>query len=98
MVVPPERWCADHQSDANAYDAQRGSARERGYSSLWEHIRLAYMRERPLCEECEKQGLVVPTEQVHHRDGNPRNNVEENLESVCAACHNRLTARQHPRG
>lgn len=98
LVTPPALYCETHLSDAGAYDRWRGSARERGYSSRWERIRLAYLRGHPLCEECEKQGRVTPAEQVHHKDGNVSNMSEDNLMSVCSACHNRITAKQHPRG
>lgn len=46
----------------------------------------AYIKElKPICEYCKK----TPTEEIHHSDGNPKNNSVSNLMSVCIKCHRR---------
>jgi 5-methylcytosine-specific restriction protein A len=49
-----------------------------------------------LCEECKKEGRLVPAQEVHHKialaDGGTH--AESNLVSLCAACHSRVTARE----
>jgi hypothetical protein len=40
------------------------------------------------CEECGK-----PATERHHKDGNPGNNVRENIAMLCDACHPRIDGR-----
>ena len=43
------------------------------------------------CEECERTqwlGKPIPLE-VHHIDGNPLNNSQDNLQLLCCNCHSR---------
>jgi len=39
------------------------------------------------CKWCRKQ----PVQEIHHIDGNPRNNKPDNLIPLCGTCHNRVT-------
>ena len=52
------------------------------------------LAEEPLCRECREHGKVTPAKQVHHIDGDSRNNVRENLEPLCASCHSRRTGKE----
>ncbi|MCL7744359.1 HNH endonuclease [Guyparkeria hydrothermalis] len=63
-------------------------------SRRWRKIRAAFLREHPLCQECEKSGLVTPAKVVDHVDGNSHNNSPDNFAALCASCHSRKTARQ----
>ena len=36
-----------------------------------------------------KVGTLMPECEIHHIDGNPANNEEDNLQAVCGSCHNR---------
>jgi 5-methylcytosine-specific restriction protein A len=60
-------------------------------SALWGRIRKAYMDKHPLCEDCEKERLIVLASEVHHRDGDWRNNEESNLAGLCSSCHGKHT-------
>jgi len=42
------------------------------------------------CMWCRKQ----PPQEIHHIDGNPRNNKPDNLIALCGTCHNRATNRE----
>jgi 5-methylcytosine-specific restriction protein A len=78
-------WCEEHRgADKKQADVRRGTATERGYDWQWQKARKWKLRESPLCERCIKPR---PAELVHHRDRNPRNNAQENLESLCQYCH-----------
>jgi len=53
-----------------------------------------------LCERCQAAGYTSAATVVHHRDGNQANNAWDNLESLCADCHEthhgrRAERRQH---
>jgi hypothetical protein len=53
-------------------------------------IRRYYLKLRGLiCEECKNthwNGLLIPLD-IHHIDGNPRNNRPENIRVLCPNCH-----------
>ncbi len=73
-------------------DKHGPTSRDRGYDYAWQrHIRPRKLRESPLCERCRAQGRAVRADLVHHRDRDPMNNAESNLESLCRGCH----AREH---
>ena len=68
-------------------DAKRGTSAERGYNWTWHKVRNMKLAENPICECCEKNGKITIAVLVHHRDRNPRNNMKNNLESLCGMCH-----------
>ncbi len=65
----------------------RASACKRGYDRRWQKIRAVMLAKHPLCLVCDGW-----SEEVHHLDGNPRNNEEANLCPLCKPCHSRITA------
>ena len=82
-----------------ADDKQRGTRQARGYDNDWLKLRARKLRDKPLCEVCEEAGKIVVATQVHHvkpfrglRD--PLRLDMRNLQSVCDACHGRLTSSQ----
>jgi 5-methylcytosine-specific restriction protein A len=44
----------------------RPSARARGYNHRWDKARITFLRRRPLCVMCEKQGRVTAAQVVDH--------------------------------
>ncbi|WP_458451680.1 HNH endonuclease signature motif containing protein [Alistipes finegoldii] len=61
-------------------------------SSRWRRLRLQKLNAEPLCEECRRGGVVTPATVVDHivpinEGGAPMD--MENLQSLCAKCHNR---------
>lgn len=75
----------------------RGSAAKRGYNHRWRAARLVHLAEFPLCNECEKHKIITEATIVDHITPH-RGNQElfwnpENWQSLCAACHNRKTAK-----
>jgi len=63
--------------------------------AAWQKCREAVLvRDNYLCQRCLKNGKLTPADVVHHiehlQDNPDRAFDESNLESVCAACHNRL--------
>lgn len=85
-------YCDEHQYRRRQTERQqdrdaRGSASERGYDHTWHKVRRQKLNADPLCERCEARDKVIPAAVVHHIDRNPRNNAEDNLESLCRPCH-----------
>ena len=76
-----------------ATHGDRPSARERGYTHEWEIVRLAHLREHPLCVHCEQQGLLTPATVVDHIIAHKGNHERfwdrSNFQSLCAICHGR---------
>jgi len=91
--------CEKHRrQERQRYDNERGTAAQRGYDARWRQIRAIVLAEEPLCRECSRQGRVMPAKDVHHINGNPRDNRRENLEPLCHECHSRHTARHQAFG
>lgn len=83
-----------------AKDIERRKFRKKYYNnSDWKKLRLAYLQQHPLCENCLKKGIVNGTDiQVHHIQSPFEDGLTEmdrmqrllsfdNLESLCARCH-----------
>lgn len=99
LVRGKSRYCEEHDGlTRREYDRTRGSSRERGYTGTWEKVRKSFLASCPLCERCEESGQVKVASIVHHRDRNPRNNIESNLEALCNDCHEREHRAERFRG
>jgi 5-methylcytosine-specific restriction protein A len=64
-------------------------------STKWIGLRNTFRFTYPLCQECEKKGLIKPMKIVDHikpisKGGEPFD--WDNLQSLCETCHNRKTA------
>lgn len=71
--------------------SRRPSFRERGYSSGWDSLALAFKRTHPVCLSCWMVGVVEPTAIVDHVvpvTGNREGLFDEaNLQPCCQWCH-----------
>ncbi len=87
-------YCDEHKTlgnrEYNRY--RRDPETNKRYGAEWRTIRSIYVKSHPLCEQCLKNGRIVPTAEVHHivplADGG--NNDDSNLMSLCHACHNAI--------
>lgn len=61
-----------------------------------------FLNNYPLCAMCEKAGRVTPATVVDHLEEvatHPEKRLEwDNLQALCAPCHNSKTARTRPWG
>lgn len=72
------------------YLNQRPHVGREVYDSNWVKVRDAYLREHPLCEDCEAIGVVRQADMVHHKIPVANGGAmydEENLRSLCVTCH-----------
>ena len=60
-------FASPRSADSKAYNARRGSAHERGYTSAWQRARAAYLRAHPLCADHERRGQLVAAAVVDHK-------------------------------
>jgi 5-methylcytosine-specific restriction enzyme A len=69
----------------------RPSAHRRGYTRRWAALSQLILRDRPICERCNRN---ISTE-VHHLDGlgpnGPRGYDMTNLQALCKSCHSQIT-------
>lgn len=77
--------------------ADRSWAKSFYGSQAWKNCRREFAKSRAyLCERCAKRGLIVPGTEVHHKTPITPSNINDtsvtlnwdNLELLCAACHN----------
>jgi len=61
----------------------RGTTAERGYGTAHVKQRRRFLKLHPICQRCEDRFAT----DLHHKDGNPFNRAESNLEAVCEGCH-----------
>lgn len=90
------RFCEEHQRmESRRYEKyDRDPATHGRYGRAWKRIRDRYVKMHPLCEECMKKGLFVPTEEVHHRTplSEGGTHQQDNLIALCKSCHARIHA------
>lgn len=59
-------------------------------TSQWQRLRESYINQHPLCEHCERRGLITPAQEVDHIveliDGGDKLSWD-NLQSLCTTCH-----------
>lgn len=88
--LTPKGYCTVHErTERQRYELSRGTAARRGYDATWMRLRKLKLNNDPLCQRCTGRSISVAATLVHHKDRNPRNNTEENLESLCVGCHDR---------
>jgi 5-methylcytosine-specific restriction protein A len=66
-------------------------------SQRWIELRKRKITECPICEECKKKGIYMPTEEIHHikpvEDARSEEDMERrmydyfNLKALCRECH-----------
>lgn len=87
------------QRQRNGDYQQRRAFKQKVYkSSRWQTMRAAYLMEHPLCEECERLGIITPAIDVHHIESfaNHPDNWRayaynyNNMMALCKECHGRI--------
>ncbi len=92
------RYCDAHaKKNEQEYDLARGTATERGYGVKHRKWRSVILNRDPLCVLCLRKGIVVPSTEADHIDGNNRNLSYDNGQGLCKGCHSAKTAREQSR-
>lgn len=88
------KYCEVHAQTRNhEYEQfQRDKSVYKMYGNQWRKLRALYISEHPVCELCEKQGRLVPVEEVHHKIPIKQGgkNTWSNLMSLCQSCHTKI--------
>jgi len=102
-ALATKRFCESHTQENKqqwraSLEAQRPSARERGYDSRWEKARKAYLAKHRLCVECERLKRVtlatVVDHIVPHRGDMDLFWDRANWQGLCEPHHRTKTARE----
>lgn len=87
-----KNWSKDNPESLNSRKGHMGFIKTNGESSKFESF-----REKNggfgVCKNCGKEGRL----EIHHRDGNRRNNEDENLIAICPSCHKKIHYREFGR-
>lgn len=84
----------------------KGSRHDRGYGAQWDNLRKQVLkRDNYLCQECQREGRLTPLgvrprdHAVDHIEAKAKGGTDAmtNLQSLCAPCHDRKTARDEGR-
>ena len=95
------RFCEEHaKAEAKRYEKyDRDPAVGRRYGRAWKRIRDSYVQQHPVCELCQQDGRLTPTEEVHHKvplsEGGTH--ARTNLIALCKSCHARIHAERGDR-
>lgn len=75
----------------------RKTTAERGYDSKWKSMSQRIRKERVICEDCEKHGLVRIATECHHihkiKSAPHLRLAKSNVIALCASCHRVRTER-----
>lgn len=89
--------CERHKG---SYDRNRGSAAERGYDRRWARARVRFLADHPFCEcqDCQREGKIIPSEVVDHRIPHKGDPVlfwdENNWQAMSKRCHDKKTVKE----
>lgn len=93
-----KRFCEEHEKLSNSHYEKYGrdKAAKKRYGRAWKRIRDKYAAEHPFCELCFERGIIVPTEEIHHKlplsEGGTHD--RSNLIALCKSCHSTIHAKR----
>ena len=66
---PPQHRPVFHKTEQvkrKEHDEKRGTAHQRGYGHKWRKARELFIKEHPLCVQCEAEDIIEPATVVDH--------------------------------
>lgn len=91
------RYCPEHQQVNSNYEKYgRDKETMRRYGRAWKRIHDKYAMEHPFCELCYERGIIVPTEEIHHRKPLSEDGTHDrsNMIALCKSCHSQIHAKR----
>ena len=98
LARPRESYCEKHANYGEAIEKEvrpvrfprpTASSTRRGYGVRWRQLRLAFLREHPICAVCGRPATDVDHVVPKAEGGD---DTEENLQPLCRTCHRKKTA------
>jgi len=81
---------------------KRPNSRARGYDSAWDRLRNWFLKQYPLCVDCQGYGIIRPAVVVHHIvsvEDDPSKRLDmDNLMPLCRDCHEIRHQRKRGKG
>ncbi|WP_426817916.1 HNH endonuclease [Winslowiella sp. 2C04] len=90
-------YCDDHRYEGWTQHQRGQNRHQRGYGSKWDILRARILqRDKHLCQNHMKQGKPVPASTVDHIIPKAHGGTDDdnNLQSLCWACHKAKTAKE----
>ena len=88
------RYCEEHRKIVEREYEHYGRKYKKSerYGNVWSKVRDRYIKAHPLCEICFENGVISPTEIVHHIRPLDEGGTHDanNLMSVCRQCHAKI--------
>ncbi|GIW48990.1 MAG: HNH endonuclease [Caloramator sp.] len=96
------RYCEKHEKEIEReYNRNNRTYKYLYNTARWKRLRIKFLKEHPLCEECKRNGVVTLAEVVDHIIPHKGNKElfwdEENLQALCKECHDSKTAKEDGR-
>ena len=101
LIPAGSMYCREHAALRNSQYEKYGRDKnaKRRYGRAWKRIRDKYAAEHPFCEQCYARGVLVPTEEIHHKlplsEGGTHD--RSNLIALCKSCHSQIHAKRGDR-
>jgi len=96
-VLVDNGYCEKHRKSEAQRQYQADKEHRGQYDRRWRSFRLSYLREHPLCVDCQQANKMSPAYEVHHikklRDYPDLKFDDANLMGLCKPCHSIRTAR-----
>ncbi len=101
LVCVGQMYCEEHATIRNSQYEKYGRNKntKRRYGRAWKRIRDKYAAEHPFCEQCYAKGILVSTEQIHHKKPLSEGGTHDwnNLIALCKPCHSQIHAKRGDR-
>lgn len=95
LVEPGKMFCAKHLPLHKEFTRP---SQERGYTYEWRKASKAYLKEHPLCAECQRKGRLIPATVVDHVVPHRGDRTlfwdRSNWHPLCKKCHDEKTLRE----
>lgn len=96
MPTIKKRMQRPWQPKRKSFEGYRHHNTEFYQSTAWRKLRALKLEQEPMCEECLKEGRLIPARMVDHivpiNKGGASLDID-NLQSLCNVCHARKSAK-----
>lgn len=93
-------WINKNKTTLKKRDTSLAGGNKYYHSMSWRNLRVAYIRDHPLCERCLERGIAKPAEEIHHIRPfmNATTDIDRwnlllnqnNLIALCQDCHHEI--------